>query len=323
MDSSLAIDVDALSKTYRSGFLGLRGFAALQQVSFEVPSGQIFGLLGPNGAGKTTVIKVLLGIVRKSAGRVRLLGQPAGSRVSRRRIGYLPENLRVASHHTAESALSYYGTLSGLPRKQARARGDQLLARVGLSGWGRTPVRKFSQGMLQRLGLAQSLLHDPDLLILDEPTDGLDPLGRNSVRELLLELRGQGKTIFLNSHLLQEVELICDQVAVLDGGKLRFVGSIDEVTARVPSEDVDLELAAPESEVRAALDHYQPGPLRPLGVDRFRVTLRLEGQAAIDDCVDNLRQHGVSIVSIAHRRPTLEDAFLNLLDRTADETSQR
>ncbi|MDH3717099.1 MAG: ABC transporter ATP-binding protein [Planctomycetota bacterium] len=323
MAYSLAIDVDALSKTYRYGLLSHKGFQALDQVSFQVPQGQIFGLLGPNGAGKTTVIKVLLGIVRKSAGKVRLLGQPAGRRASRRRIGYLPENLRVADHHTARSALQYYGSLSGLNRKQSRTRGDQLLERVALSDWAGTPVRKFSKGMLQRLGLAQALLHDPELLILDEPTDGLDPVGRNSIRELLLELKAEGKTIFLNSHLLQEVELICDQVAILDSGALRYVGSIDQVTAQVTSDEVEFELAAPESEVRAALDHHQPDHLHPIGENRFRVNLRLAGQTAIDDCVDNLRQHGVSIVSIAHRRATLEDAFLNLIETGADETDKR
>jgi ABC-2 type transport system ATP-binding protein len=323
MDFSLAIDVDTLSKTYRYGLLSHKGFQALSQVSFQVPQGQIFGLLGPNGAGKTTVIKVLLGIVRKSAGKVRLLGRPAGRRASRRRIGYLPENLRVAGHHTARSALQYYGSLSGLTRKQSRTRGDELLEMVALRDWARMPVRKFSKGMLQRLGLAQALLHDPELLILDEPTDGLDPVGRNSVRELLLQLKAEGKTIFLNSHLLQEVELICDQVAILDSGALRYVGSIDQVTSQVTSDEVEFELAAPESEVRAALDHHKPGCLHPSSENCFRVTLRLAGQTAIDDCVDNLRQHGVSIVSIAHRRATLEDAFLSLIETTTDDSGKR
>ncbi|NIL96617.1 MAG: ATP-binding cassette domain-containing protein [Planctomycetales bacterium] len=323
MAGSLAIEVDTLSKTYRYGLLSRKAFPALSEVSFVVPQGQIFGLLGPNGAGKTTVIKVLLGIVRKSAGRVRLLGQPGGRRASRHRIGYLPENLQVAGHHTARSALQYYGSLSGLKRKESRGRGDQLLEMVALRDWAGTPVRKFSKGMLQRLGLAQALLHDPELLILDEPTDGLDPVGRNSIRELLLRLKAEGKTIFLNSHLLQEVELVCDQVAILDSGRLRFVGSIDQVTAQVTSEEVEFELAAPASEVRAALEHHQPDQLHQLGENRFRVHLQLAGQAAIDDCVDNLRQHGVSIVRIAHRRATLEDAFLHLVETTGNATDKR
>jgi ABC-2 type transport system ATP-binding protein len=191
---------------------------------------------------------------------------------------------------------------------------------VGLQDWARTNVKKFSKGMLQRLGLVQALLHDPDLLILDEPTDGLDPVGRSEVRELLLDLKRQGKTIFLNSHLLQEVELICDHVAILDEGRLRFVGTIDEVTSQTMGDDVELELAAPETEVRAALEHYDNAAVQRRDENRFLVTLPLAEQAAVDDCVDNLRQHGVSIVGLTRRRATLEDAFLKIVNPQRQES---
>ena len=318
MDSRLAIDVDALNKTFRSGFIRRKRFQALSDVSFQVPQGQIFGLLGPNGAGKTTFIKVLLGIVRKSSGSAKLLGRSAGDRTSRHNVGYLPENFRVAGHHTARSSLRYFGGLSGLSPQEADRRGDALLDKLALGDWKRVSVRKFSKGMLQRLGLAQALLHDPQLLVLDEPTDGLDPVGRSQVRELLLELKSQGKTIFLNSHLLQEVERVCDQVAILHNGSLRFVGRIDEVTRRLETDEIELELAAPESEVRAALDSYPSREWDQWDDHQFRVVLQLQDQQQIDDCIDNLRQHGVSVVSLVRRRGTLEEAFMQIIDQKED-----
>jgi len=315
MTAAAAIEVDSLDKIYRSGRLRRGGFHALRGVSFQVQPGQIFGLLGPNGAGKTTVIKVLLGIVRKSGGRALLLGRPAGWRAGRHNIGYLPENLRIAPHHTARTALEYYGRLSGLSTRDVRQQLDRRLEMVGLDGWAETRVRKFSKGMVQRLGLAQALLHDPDLLILDEPTDGLDPVARNAIRELLVKLRGEGKTVFLNSHLLQEVERVCDQVGILDQGQVRFVGRIDEITRPSISDEVQLELAGAESEARAALDQFEGLRWQAAGDGRLHVTLALPDQDALDSCIDGLRQHGISILQITRRRATLEDAFLDLIGR--------
>ena len=182
MDSTAVIEVQNLRKTYRDGLFRKRKVEALRGVTLEVPRGEIFGLLGPNGAGKTTLIKILLGIVRKSEGSAVLLGRPAGNRHSRQKVGYLPEGHRLPHHLTGHTALEYYGGLSGLSPGEVRRRRDGVLATVGLSEWGRTPVRKYSKGMLQRLGLAQAMLHDPDLLILDEPTDGVDPVDRNTTR---------------------------------------------------------------------------------------------------------------------------------------------
>src|SRR5262245_63639945 len=176
------IDVQALRKTYRDGFLGSRRIEALRGVSFRVERGTIFGLLGPNGAGKTTLIKVLLGIVSKTGGAAALLGQPAGDRRGRRRVGYLPENHRIPRHHTGNTALEYYGSLSGMSGREIRRRRPELLEQVGLGRWGRTSVKNYSKGMLQRLGLAQCMLHEPELLILDEPTDGVEPVGLSEMR---------------------------------------------------------------------------------------------------------------------------------------------
>ncbi|MFP6769847.1 MAG: ABC transporter ATP-binding protein, partial [Planctomycetaceae bacterium] len=218
--TDLVIRVNDLGKVYRDGWLRRRRIEALRDVSLEVGRGEIFGLLGPNGAGKTTLIKVLLGIVRKTAGEATLLGHPAGQRAGRKQVGYLPEGHRIPRHLTGNSALEFYGSLSGLAVSETRQRRQQLLETVGLSDWGRTSVTKYSKGMLQRLGLAQAMLHEPNLLILDEPTDGVDPVGRSEIRDVLNLLKSQGKTIFLNSHLLQEVELVCDRVAVLHKGEV-------------------------------------------------------------------------------------------------------
>ena len=312
MSQDSAIEVNELTKSYRMGLFRKR-FEALKGVSFQVQRGEIFGLLGPNGAGKTTLIKVLLGIVRRSSGRASLLGRPAGDRLSRLRVGYLPENLRIASHHTALTALEYYGKLSGLRMSQIRPQRQRLLESVGLADRTRESVKRFSKGMLQRLGLAQALLHDPELLILDEPTDGLDPVGRSHVRNVLHQLKEQGTTIFLNSHILQEVELVCDRVAILDRGLVKALGSVDQI-APAQQEGVELELrvAASREAVQLGLGERGVNKWESNGDQQHHLLLRLGDQAAVDHCIDDLRKHNVSIVTLARRRVTLEDAFLKL-----------
>jgi ABC-2 type transport system ATP-binding protein len=318
-----AIEVQNLQKTYRDGFLGRRRIEALRGISFAVQPGEIFGLLGPNGAGKTTLIKVLLGVVRRTSGEASLLGRPAGDRVGRRGVGYLPENHRIPRHHTGNTALAYYGGLSGLSGRDIRQRSPQLLETVGLTRWGNTPVRKYSKGMLQRLGLAQALLHDPQVLILDEPTDGVDPVGRSEMRVVLQQLKTQGKTVFINSHLLQEVELVCDRVAILNYGQVLREGNIAELT-RMSEAQVQFTMAGPEAKIRAVLDDGRNlsgppnlvAPLRLVGDGQYQAVMHAADQGAIDRAVDELRRQGVSIVSIVPNRQTLEEAFLNIV-RTA------
>lgn len=329
MNNGPAIDVHEVTKTYRDGRWSKRHINALQAVTLDVQQGEIFGLLGPNGAGKTTFIKVLLGIVRTTSGSAKLLGLPAGDRRGRRRVGYLPENLRMPRYHTANSALAYYGGLSGLTRRQVIDRRGALLERVGLQDRARDKIYKYSKGMLQRLGLAQSLIHEPDLLILDEPTDGLDPVARAEVRRILTELKAEGKTIFVNSHLLQEVELICDRVAILDKGHLRRVGPVDEITAgaassasgsstsipnRVQQLRLTMQLGGPESTIRAVLEGNQLDNWHSTGTDRFQLVVHLPDQSAVDRCIDHLRRAGISIISLSPQRVTLEDAFLDVVD---------
>ena len=306
------VETHGLTKTYRDGLFGSRQVHALRGVSFRVEKGEIFGLLGPNGAGKTTLIKVLLGICRKSGGSATVLGHPAGARAARRNVGYLPEGHRLPRHLTANTALDYYGGLSGLSAAEVKKRRGDLLTLVGLAKWGDTNVRKFSKGMQQRLGLAQAMLHDPDLLVLDEPTDGVDPVGRADIRRVLGELKARGKTVFLNSHLLQELEMVCDRAAILRNGEVRGVGSMDEL--RGGGEVVSLRALGDEAAVRSAFGSGG-ATITAAGTDddgrgRFEVNLGEADQARIDAAVDALRAAGASLHSLTRTKQSLEDAFL-------------
>ncbi len=317
--TDLVIRVTDLDKTYHDGWLRRRRIEALRNVSLEVGRGEIFGLLGPNGAGKTTLIKVLLGIVRKTAGEATLLDHPAGQRGGRKQVGYLPEGHRIPRHLTGNSALEFYGSLSGLAVSETRRRRQQLLETVGLADWGRTSVTKYSKGMLQRLGLAQAMLHEPNLLILDEPTDGVDPVGRSEIRDVLNLLKDQGKTIFLNSHLLQEVELVCDRVAVLHKGEVLRVGPVRELTelTDAAAAEVVLELDGDAESINrilpaAAVQRARDG-------DRWKVTVPALDQPALDALVDQFRQSDISLVTITRQRLTLEEAFLEMVRAAGDE----
>jgi ABC-2 type transport system ATP-binding protein len=313
MSEAPAIAVQDLYKTYRDGLLGRRSFEALRGVTLQVQRQEIFGLLGPNGAGKTTLVKLLLGIVRKTRGEASLLGRPAGDRLGRRQIGYLPENLRLPRHHSAYTALDLYGQLSGLSRSEIRRRRGELLELVDLADRARDSIRKYSKGMLQRLGLAIALLHDPQLVFMDEPTDGLDPGGRAKVRQVLQRLKREGKTIFLNSHLLQEVEMVCDRVAILDRGVLRGIGSVQQLVGSKPGTGrVEMRLRGSEADVEEALRGvvYQ---WTDVGPESVTLLLHLEEQPEVDRCVDALRARSVSIVSLQHQRMSLEEVFLEVL----------
>jgi len=309
------IEVRDLRKTYRDGLFGQRKIHALKGISFQVPPGEIFGLLGPNGAGKTTLIKVLLGIVRKSGGDATLLGYPAGQISSRRKVGYLPEGHRIPRHLTGFTALEYYGGLSGLSAREVRNRRGDLLARVGLSKWGQTSVHKYSKGMLQRLGLAQAMLHQPDLLVLDEPTDGVDPVGRKEIRDVLLQWKAEGKSVFINSHLLQEIELVCDRVAILYGGELRALDNIEQIRQTVGADtagQIILKLIGPEPAIRSVFQDRLVS-LTASTPNHWSAIARIGTQAEVDHCLDALRAKQISIESLVPRKLTLEEAFVKLI----------
>jgi ABC-2 type transport system ATP-binding protein len=228
LSPNVAIAAENLSKTFRIGFWG-RPVEAVRNVSFEVSDGEIFGLLGPNGAGKTTVIKILLGFVRASQGNATVAGHPAGSIEARRRMGYLPENPALYEYLTGVEYLRYAGRLAGLSRKDANDRGARLLEQVGLAGRADRPIRRFSKGMVQRLALAQAMIGDPKLLILDEPMSGLDPIGRKDVRDLIFALRKEGRTVIFSTHILSDVETICDRIAILVNGRVTDCGSLSSL----------------------------------------------------------------------------------------------
>ena len=320
------VQVDDLKKTYSGWSLKRRKRVdALQGVSLEARSGDVFGLLGPNGAGKTTLIKILLGVVKPSSGTASLFGETVGSAAARQRVGYLPESLRIDRHHTARTALRFYGQLSRMTPGEITTRSDELLELVGLRGRDRESVRRFSKGMYQRLGLAQALMHDPDLLVLDEPTDGLDPVGRSEVRKVIERLRDSGKTIFLNSHILQEVEVVCTRVAIMDHGQIRGIGTIDELAAAAGTDEVVFEIQASSdhSSDAAIAELFQEANLDKLHVSRsesddstHRIVAELDQQAKVDRIVDRLRAANVSIVRLVVVRPTLEDTFMKLVEDT-------
>ncbi len=303
----LAIHTDGLSKHYRrTGAGGV--LRALEGLTLSVRAGQIYGLLGPNGAGKTTLVKLLLGITHPTAGRASILGVPCDRPEARLPVGYLPEHHRFPGHLTPDQLLDMCGTLAGLSRADCRAHAGAMLARVRMDEWRRTPIRKMSKGMMQRVGLAAALVTRPRVLVLDEPTDGVDPVGRIEVRDLLLSLRAEGVTVFLNSHLLSEVERICDRVAMLSKGVLVREGSVDELT-RVRSE-YEVQCDVPD---RAAL----AARLREAGfaadASDTGVVLHLSDGAEINAAIDALRGWGVAILGVVPRRTSLEDVFVEVM----------
>jgi ABC-2 type transport system ATP-binding protein len=301
-----AIDVRQVAKRF-----GKRGrvVEALRGVDISVKRGEIYGLLGRNGAGKTTLVKVILGIVRPTSGSTSLLGRSSRSPASRRPVGYLPEDHRLPEYRTGADTLGFYARLSNVPASTRRARLPGLLKLVGLADAARRKVRSYSKGMKQRLGLAQALFHDPEVLFLDEPTDGVDPVGRSEIRDLLLKLKGEGKTIFLNSHLLSEVEQVCDRVGIIENGRLIREGSIEELTrtrltyrmVTVPA----LDAATGEELARHAVS-LDRGP------EGFEVGL--ERPEDLDRAVDLLRARGFSIRALAETRLTLEEVFLKAVE---------
>ena len=218
-----------VQKLYKTGPFGRSGIPAVRGVTFSVPQGTVFGLLGPNRAGKTTLVKLLLGLARVSAGEITRLGRPLADRATLARVGYMHENHAFPRYLSAAEVLHFYGGLSGVPTMELRPRADKLLERVGLADRGREPISRFSKGMVQRLGLAQALINDPDLLILDEPTEGLDLNGRELLRTVVNELKKAGKTVLLVSHVLPEVESLCDELAVVVSGKLAYQGRMADL----------------------------------------------------------------------------------------------
>jgi ABC-2 type transport system ATP-binding protein len=277
---------------------------ALRGVSLNVERGEIFGLLGQNGAGKTTLIKILLGITTLTEGSARLLDEPVGTPAVRRRIGYLPEDHRFPDYHSGASLLDFYGTLLEVPAAARRQRIPKVLELVGLKGRMHYKIRTYSKGMKQRLGIAQALLHEPEVIFLDEPTDGVDPVGRRHIRDLMQALKGEGKTIFLNSHLLGEVEQVCDRVAILQRGDLIRIGDVTSLTRQKGYFLVGL--ASGQDFPRENVER-QGYAVRPDG-GLWEIGLN-DGQT-IDPVVELLHSRGLKLRHLVEKRQTLEDLFM-------------
>jgi ABC-2 type transport system ATP-binding protein len=284
---------------------------ALKGVTIRVEKGQIYGLLGQNGAGKTTLIKILLGIVGKTDGDASLLGHAAGDPGARKRVGYLPEDHAFPVYHTGYSLMDFYGQLYGMARDDRRRMIPEMLELVGIAGRMNSKIRTYSKGMKQRLGIAQALLHAPDLIILDEPTDGVDPLGRREIRELMGRLKEKGHTLFLNSHLLGEVELICDRVAILQQGTLVREGTIADLTRQAGRYDIGLADGQAFPADAAIKIGFAVAPL-PDKPGLFEVTLPA-GQT-IDPVLRLVAEKGFSLRHLVEKKQTLEDAFLATVD---------
>jgi ABC-2 type transport system ATP-binding protein len=304
-----AIEILDLEKSYLVGFWRKRAKLALRPLRLTIEEGEVFGFLGPNGAGKTTTLKLLMGLVFPSAGSARILGKTIDDLEVRSQVGFLPEQPYFYDHLTARELLHYYGQLSGVPAKGRTARVDQMLDRVGLADSANVQLRKFSKGMLQRVGLAQAILHDPKLVFLDEPMSGLDPMGRREVRELIQQLRHEGKTIFFSTHILSDAEALCDRVGVIHQGQLRGVGVVAELTSQTEGR-VELIFCSPR--IPSAL--AQLGAEARVSGDMVNAVL-LESQQ--EAALDILRRERLKLISLTPVRTSLEEYYMQNL-RTSE-----
>ena len=299
--TSYAIETHGLEKIYRPRLRG-RTVKAVSNLTLRVPEGSKFGLLGANGAGKTTFVKMLLSAVHPTAGSAALFGLDARDPEARRPVGYLPENHRFPTYFTGRGMLEFYGALSGLEKGTLRERVPELLDLTGLAEWGEMRIKKYSKGMLQRLGLAQALMHRPRLLILDEPTDGVDPAGRRHIRDVLNRLSGTGVTVFINSHLLGEVESFCEYVAILKKGELALEGKISDLVSEPGYRVAAVQVS------QAAMQAVKG----TLGADGQTVTVRAATREDANRAIDVVRAAGGMIESVTASAGSLEDLFIRV-----------
>jgi ABC-2 type transport system ATP-binding protein len=304
--SDYAVEASQLVKVFRSRWRR-REVRAVDGISLSIEPGTTFGLLGANGAGKTTFVKMLLSSVHPTSGHAKLFGIDSREVRARMPIGYLPENHRFPTYFTGAGMLDLYGSLSGMDAASRRKRIPELLDLVGLKDWGDVRLGKYSKGMLQRVGLAQAILHEPKLLVLDEPTDGVDPVGRIHIRQILQSLEAKGTTIFINSHLLAEVEAFCRDVAILHKGKVALTGRVKDLTA---TKGFRLTAAGGPDSLRAGLEARGAGVTVQNGVMHFQFATIEEANAAIDE----LRQARSVVRSLAPSVSTLEDVFVSTVN---------
>lgn len=298
-----AILVEGLTKVYGGRFS--ERVAAVDDISFSVTEGEIFGFIGPNGAGKTTTIKMLLGLLFPTSGKAEVLGKPAGDIEAKSRISYLPESPYFYEHMTAREVLDFYCTLFRMDKAKRRQRIEELLHQVGLAQDGDRSLRNYSKGMLQRVGIAQALVNDPDLLFFDEPTSGLDPIAHKDIQELILSLRKQGKTVFLSSHQLSDVEMVCDRVAIINRGKIIKIGTLEEL---LHAGRTVVTFAGAASELAEKLSPMA----ERVATDGDKLKVYVESEEAVHKVLEAARG-AAALVSVVPQRQTLEDLFVELV----------
>ncbi len=303
-----AIRTEALTKHYKVGFWRPRPYLALDRLTLQVSRGEVFGFLGPNGAGKTTTLKLLMQLIYPTSGRAEILGRPVGDLSVKRRIGYLPEHPFFYDYLTAVELLEYFASLFGYAAAERRARASRLLDEVGIGAERRLQLRKFSKGMLQRVGIAQALINDPEVVFLDEPMSGLDPIGRREIREMILRLRDQGTTVFFSSHVLSDAETLCSRVAIMAKGRLVTAGTLSEMLAfQVRGWEL---VVSGMSEAALAAAKARGEVLRATAVGPGRFALELPLTPPPERTLATLVTQGASLVSLTPIRDTLEDYFV-------------
>ena len=301
-----AIEIDNLTKDYPYGFLHLKKKRSLEGLTMQVENGEVFGFLGPNGAGKSTTIKLLVGLIFPEAGTARILGKPITDIEMHRNIGYLPEQPYFYDYLTAAEVLDYFARFHGLTAVDRSERVTRMLNKVGLETAGKIQLRKYSKGMLQRVGLAQAILHDPQVVILDEPMSGLDPIGRREVRDIILELKRAGKTVMFSTHILSDAEMLCDRVGVIVGGKLRGVGAPGEIVGmKAHGMEILFELPGGGANAAALI-----AKATKTG-DRYCMQIPEDELYA---ALERLRGAGAKILSVAQVKASLEEYFMNLIE---------
>ncbi len=296
------VEIKNITKIFKSN-LGKVKITALNGFSLSVPGGTIFGLLGPNGAGKTTLVKILLGSVFPTSGTAKILNEDISNYKIRSKVGYLPENHKFPPFLTGEGVLKLFAELKGVKDKNLNYKIDELLDLVGMLKWKKVKIKKYSKGMMQRLGLAQAMVNDPELIFLDEPTDGIDPIGRKEIRDILLFLKEKGKTIFLNSHLLSEVELVCDRIAMLDKGNLIKEGSVEELTTSKKIYTLQLDGELPPGLFNAEMKL----------LDNSTYQVHVTGLTELNSIIDVIRAKGINIISVNPQKTSLEDSFISII----------
>jgi len=299
------VEIQDVVKDFRPGF-GLRKKRVLHGISFGVMPGEIFGFVGPNGAGKTTTLKILMGLIRATSGTARILGHDIGETAFRREIGFLPENAYFYDYLTGREVLDFYARLSGVASDERARRVSTLLDWVGLSHAADARIRTYSKGMAQRVGIAQALVHDPSVVFLDEPMSGLDPIGRKEIRDLIIRLRAEGKTVFMNTHILSDVEMVCDRVAIIVGGKIMYQGHTQEFLDDGEHE-CEIVVSGIEPELATRLEEEQGAQLRGVGE---RVEMQIP-EKKVDAVLEAVLQARGRVLAVTPRRVSLESIFLD------------